>query len=340
MVYGPCGGVRLGGGCEVDPALPCVFVDQPVVRWERPATAGGPFAPVVATSSPIIVTDLHVRPRDRGVIREVVALLAGTCDAVLIGDHGGRRNDFPPSFAAEVVVSAGARPWVTLACRDRNRVALAAECAALADVGVVGVHCVTGDWQGLSGDIGERRVFDLDALRLTALAVEHGLAVSVAANPVSPPVGLRPARLAAKAAAGAGTCFINHCGGPAPVARFVAAARRAGADLAYIPCVPVVSDPASVASLARLPGLVLDTAVVEEVARAGWTTEAGVAAAAAEAGRMLEIPGVVGVNLSGAASSRSEAASAMMMADVGRLIRDRVTGPASPAPAVPTGPCR
>jgi methylenetetrahydrofolate reductase (NADPH) len=273
----------------------------------------------------VVVTDLHVRPRDRTSLDQAAATLAGTCDAVLVGDHGGRRNDFPPSYMAARLVALGVRPWVTLSCRDRNRVALAAECAALADLGVAGVHCVTGDWEGLAGGVGESRVFDLDALRLVALAVEHGLPVSVAAAPASPPVDLRPRRLAEKAAAGATTCFVNHCGGPEAVARFVGQALDAGAGMAYLPCVPVVSDRRSRVALARLPGLVLDREVIDAVERNGSAPEAGIAAAAVEAARMMAIPGVVGVNLSGAASTRSEHDSAVMMADLGRRIQASTT---------------
>jgi 5,10-methylenetetrahydrofolate reductase len=206
---------------------------------------------------------------------------------------------------------------VTLACRDRNRAALAAECAALADLGVAGVHCVTGDWQ----HTGEAQVFDLDALRLVDLAAGFGLAVSVAATPGAPPLEDRLRRLADKATAGAGTCFVNHCGGPMAVAAFVERARAAGADLSYLPCVPVISDPGSAAALAVLPGLVLDDSVTERVAAAGGSPEAGVRAAADEAALMLAIPGVDGVNLSGAASMRSVEESAAMMATLGRLIK-------------------
>jgi 5,10-methylenetetrahydrofolate reductase len=321
MVYGPCGGVGAAGTCEVDASQPCPFVEAPLVAWHgavpdpRPAAEG-------RAERPLVVTDLHVRPRDMASLRTVAGTLAGTCDAVLVGDHGGRRNDFPPSFMAAVLMDLGLRAWVTLSCRDRNRVALAAECAALADLGVAGVHCVTGDWQGLAGDSGEAKVFDLDALRLVALAVEAGLTVSVAAAPAAPPTGLRPHRLAEKARAGATVCFVNHCGGTGAVGHFVAAGREAGADLAYLPCVPVISDPASAAGLARLPGLVLDAGVVRHVSDAGHDPAVGVATAAQEAARMLDIPGVAGVNLSGSASSRSELESAEMMAALGRLVAE------------------
>ncbi|HET9691608.1 MAG TPA: hypothetical protein VFP61_10675 [Acidimicrobiales bacterium] len=248
----------------------------------------------------------------------VARRLAGTCDAVLVGDHGGVRNDFPPSFMAAALLDRGVAPWVTLACRDRNRVALAAELAALAALGVPGVHCVTGDWQGSGGPVGEARVFDLDALRLVGAARAAGLAVSVAASPAAPPAGLRARRLAAKVAAGASAVFVNHCGGPGPVARFVAAARGEGADATFVACVPVTADARALADLARLPGVALDPVAAEEAA-----APAGADLAAVAAVRMLEVEGVDGVNLSGWAAA-DVATSATVMAGVGtRLLAHR-----------------
>ena len=331
MVFGPCGGVRPEGACEVPDAGPCVFVADPVLTWpgvDRPGgdRAAGRYRP---SGRPWVVTDLHARPYDAESLRAVTSALAGTCDTVLVGDHGARRPDFPPVIAAELLVGMGVRPWVTLSCRDRTRAELEGACAALVDFGVAGVHCVTGDWVTGAGTAGAGRAgpaFELDSLRLVELAAGHGLQVSVAATPGAPPTWARPPRMAAKAAAGARVCFVNHCGGPAAVARFVAAAREAGADMDYVPCVPVISDAASAAVLAALPGLVLDARVVGDVRAGGAGPEAGVAAAAAEAKAMLAIPGVTGVNLSGAASTRSEVASAAMMAELGRRVKQTSRG--------------
>ena len=165
-------------------------------------------------------------------------------------------------FAAEVI-GAGGRVWTTLACRDRNRVVLEQELAGLAAVGVDGVLCVTGDGRGVSVRPGVTQVFDLDGVRLTALAAGMGLAVAVPESPEAPPVTVRPARVAEKQRAGAQVCVLNHVSSPEQVAAFVVAARAAGVTLPFIAGVAVYTDERSARVLQRFPGLHLDDAVVE-----------------------------------------------------------------------------
>ena len=128
MVYGPCGGVRENGDCELGDRR-CPFVDRALIRWDGPHAESNDWRPF-GTDGTGIVIDLRVRPFDVGSIDEVTRRLAGSCDAVLIGEHHAR-PDFPPTFIAAAVNEAGGRPWVTLTCRDRNRVVLEAEIEAL-----------------------------------------------------------------------------------------------------------------------------------------------------------------------------------------------------------------
>jgi 5,10-methylenetetrahydrofolate reductase len=303
MVYGPCGGVRDDGRCELD-EHPCVFLDEPLVPWPGPPVE--PTTPSTlldrARSGPVVLADLSVVPFDPLSVRRVVGALAPVADALLVGEHANR-PDFPPTMFAAEVIGAGGRVWTTLACRDRNRVVLEQELAGLAAVGVDGVLCVTGDGRGASVRPGVTQVFDLDGLRLTALAAGMGLSVAVPESPEAPPVPLRPARVAEKQRAGAQVCVLNHVSSPARLADFVAAARAAGATLPFVAGVAVYTDEPSARVLQRFPGLHLDGAAVERVLAARDPRAAGIAAAVAEARALLAIPGVIGVNLSGSASS-------------------------------------
>jgi 5,10-methylenetetrahydrofolate reductase len=273
-----------------------------------------------AERGPVVLADLSVVPFDPSSVRRVVEVLAPVSDGLLVGEHANR-PDFPPTMFAAEVIGAGGRVWTTLACRDRNRVVLEQELAGLAAVGVDGVLCVTGDGRGASVRPGVTQVFDLDGVRLAALAAGMGLPVAVPESPEAPPVDLRPARVAEKQRAGAQVCVLNHVSSPARVAAFVAAAREAGATLPFVAGVAVYTDEPSARVLQRFPGLHLDGAVVERVLATADPRVAGIAAAVAEARALLAIPGVVGVNLSGSASSRGVDDGAAVKAEIAVQLR-------------------
>ena len=328
MVFGPCGGVRDDERCEVAEHR-CVFVDGPPVAWPAdplPAPAPRPGSLLdAARTRPVVLTDLSVVPYDPDSLRRVVGVVGPVSDGLLVGEHANR-PDFPPAVVAAEVHAAGGRLWTTLACRDRNRVVLEQEVAGLAALGVDGVLCVTGDARGPGVRPGATQVFDLDGPRLTALATAAGLVVAVPESPAAPPVDLRPARVAQKQRAGAQLCVLNHVRTPAQVARFVAAARAAGATLPFVAAVAVYTDERSARVLQRFPGLHLDDAVVEEVLAAPDVRAAGIAAAVAEARALLAVDGVAGVNLSGLASADGEDEGARIKAEVAARIKEEPGG--------------
>jgi hypothetical protein len=323
MVFGPCGGVRDDGRCELD-EHPCVFLDEPVVRWPDPPVRPATQSVLLdrAAGGPVVLVDLSVIPFDPDSVRRVVDVLAPVSSGLLVGEHANR-PDFPPTMFAAEVMGAGGRVWTTLACRDRNRVVLEQELAGLAAVGVDGVLCVTGDGRGASVRPGVTQVFDLDGIRLTALAAGMGLSVAVPESPEAPPVDLRPARVVEKQRAGAQVCVLNHVSSPARVAAFVAAARAAGATLPFVAGVAVYTDEPSARVLQRFPGLHLDGAVVERVLAARDPRRAGIEESVAEARALLAIPGVVGVNLSGTGSSGGVDDGARVKAEVAGQLRGK-----------------
>ena len=323
MVFGPCGGVRDDGRCELADH-PCPFLTEPAPGWSTPVVRPAPRPGGLlarAEHGPVVLTDLTAAPGDLASVRSVVAVLAGVSDGLLTAEHQDQ-PDLPPTLVAAEVVAAGGRPWVTLACRDRNQLVLEQELAGLAAVGVDGVLCVTGDGRGPGVRQGVTQVFDLDGPRLTALAARAGLSAAVPESPQTPPTAGRPARVALKQQAGAALCVLNHVSGPAEVAAFVGAARAAGATLPFLASVAVYSDEPSARTLQRFPGLHLDGTAVERVLAAPDPVEAGIAAAVAEARALLAVPGVVGVNLSGRAADRGGLDGARVKAEVARRIRE------------------
>jgi 5,10-methylenetetrahydrofolate reductase len=217
--------------------------------------------------------------------------------------------------------SAGVEPWITLACRDRNRIVLEQELRGLRSLDVAAVLCVTGDGRGYDVRPEVTQVFDLDGPRLAALAAGLGVPVAVPETPTAPPRAARPARLVEKQRAGASVAVLNHVRSASGVAEFVAAARAAGLVIPVIASVAVFTDATSAAVLQALPGPDVDPAVISAVLDSDDPVAAGVAAAVAEATALLAIDGVQGVNLSGSASAAGHMFAAEIKAEIAAAIR-------------------
>ena len=331
MEHGPCGGVAQDGACEVDPD-PCVFLDRPTARWAGPpptAIAADPATVAdretgglraLLARRQVVVADLAALPLDAASLAAGAGVVRGAVDAVLLGDSPRSRVQLPPAYRAMLVQQAGVPAWSGLTSRDRNRVALEGELAALAHVGVAGVHCVTGDHPLTGSRPDAAPVFDLDSTQVAALAARAGLLVSVAESPSSPPVGRRAARLREKERAGAQLCFVNHAGGVEPVHRFIDEARGLGVGVGFVPCVPVVVDRDSADLLRSFTSLVLPDGFLTRILGARDPAAEGVAAALELAQGMLGLEGVVGVNLSGGSGPGSEQHYNEAFAELGRAL--------------------
>jgi 5,10-methylenetetrahydrofolate reductase len=330
MEYGPCGGVTAVGECEVAPR-PCVFLDRPTVRWSAPpgtdegGTTGGHSAGAdrmraLIARRPIVVADFPARALDAGSLAECAGTLAGHVDAVLAGDSGAARVQFPPSYRAHLIQAAGVAVWAGLNCRDRNRVALEGEVAALAHVAVAGVHCVTGDHPSTGSRPDAAPVFDLDSTRAARTARAAGHLVSVAEAPATVPTARRPARLLEKMRAGAEVCFVNHAGGPGPVGEFIDRAGDLGVRMGFVPCVPVVVDHESARLLVSFTGLVLPAGYLERILAARDPRAEGIAAAAELGQAFLARDEVIGVDLSGGPGPGRERWFAEALAEIGRAL--------------------
>jgi 5,10-methylenetetrahydrofolate reductase len=327
MTYGPCGGVTLTGACEVSPA-PCVFLDRPTVHWQSPAqtqaktqaqasgSVGSDRMRALLATRPIVVADFPARALDADSLAACARVLAGRVDAVLAGDAGNARVQFPPSYRAHLIQAAGVAVWSGFTCRDRNRVAMAGELAALAHIGVAAVHCVTGDHTLIGHRPDARPVFDLDSTQATDLARSAGLLVSVGEAPATPPVGRRPERLLEKMRAGAEICFVNHAGGAGPVGEFIRKAKDLGVTMGFVPCIPIVVDHESALLLRSFTSLVLPEGYLDGILAAADPLAAGVRAATELAHAFLALDSVVGVNLSGGPGLGGELGFAEALATV------------------------
>jgi 5,10-methylenetetrahydrofolate reductase len=314
MVYGPCGGVREDGSCEMRTG-PCSFPEP--VRREVP------IAGVRIQRVPRVLTDFSAPPFDPEALVRISEILLSSCDAVLVGEHQNR-PDFPPTLLARMLLDSGARPWITLACRDRNRIVLEQELRGLRHVGIDTVLCVTGDGRAYDVRTDVTPVFDLDGPRLAELATGIGLSAAVPESPLAPPVALRARRLVEKQRSGAVVAVLNHVARPADIADFMSTARAAGLDIPVLAAVAAYTDEFSAAALQGLPGLELDLESVGRVLAAPDPIAAGIEIAVEEALSLLAIDGIVGVNVSGAASERGWEYAAQVKAEIGARVLGEV----------------
>ena len=104
----------------------------------------------------------------------------------------------------------------------------------------------------------------------------------------------------------------------------MSAAREQGVTMPVIAGVAVYTDERSAQVLAAFPGLHLDHSQITRVLAADDSVEAGIETAVDEAVALLDIPGVVGVNLSGLASAAGEVPAAKVKAEIGRRLRERL----------------
>lgn len=297
----------------------CSFVDAPLRRWPgEPRTSRGETRPA-PPPRPLVVCD--VRPRDStpSAVDEIIELYGAWVDVALVGDHH-ETVDLPGSFVAGALTQAGMRTWSTLSCRDRNRVALESELAALRALGVDTVHCVTGDLRAPHVRPGSRSVFDLDALRLVALATEMGLRTSVAESPAAPPQHQRAVRALDKHVAGASVCFVNLTADDELVATFSAQLHRQAPQLQLVVCVPVFTDLDGAQRLRSLPGVQLPEHDLRAVLSATDPVAAGIERSVHAARAALSMPGVVGVNLSGPASTAGAQRRAAVLREISEAL--------------------
>jgi 5,10-methylenetetrahydrofolate reductase len=271
-------------------------------------------------AAPLILTDFSCAPFDAEDVAATAATLAPSCDAVLVGEHQNR-PDFPPTLMGQLLLAQGLDPWITLSCRDRNRVVLEQELRGLRYVGATTVFCVTGDGRGYDVRPDVTQTFDLDGPRLVELAASLGMVAAVPETPTAPPVHVRAARLVEKQRAGASLAVLNHVSSVPALSAFMADARAAGLRIPVLAAVAVFTDMVSAAVLQGLPGLELEPALVDEVVNAADPIEAGIDVAVAEARELLAVNGIDGVNLSGLASASGTRRGAEIKAEVGSRIR-------------------
>ena len=309
MVFGPCGGVTPDGGCEVD-GRPCPFVDRVVT--EPPA--GSDHRPRPTRLGKIVV-DLRLPPDD-ATLAEVARIYRDVGAAVLIGEHIDDPDDHIPHHHAQRLGQHGLEGVVTVTGRTRTARQHLDEIERLVSAGAVAVHCVTGDHPAARFGPGATADFTLDGTQLASLAREAGAHVSVAESPSAPPLDARPGRVRTKQLAGADMAFLNHGGSAADLIGFADACRAAGAELALVAPVPVITDAGSAQALAQFPGLVLPGGLIQEVLSSPDPERTGIELAIGFGRELLASGRFAAVNLSGSGTAHGPVERALIMREI------------------------
>ena len=229
-VFDPCGGIRP----HLNPRWTADAVPAPTVRGRLCRVRHRASMPIrratFATSSvldgqagrPAVRDDLSLPPYNAGAVAEIAAVLAGSCDAMLIVIIRTSRTSPLLSWPACWALAGG--------CMDRSHLPRPQPCGPRA--GAV-QPAARGRRRRLlchrrregAREAHGPRFFDLHGTRLAALASEHSSTVAVPGTPAAAPTALRPARLVENERAGAHVAVLNHVRTAEEVSDFVRRSR-------------------------------------------------------------------------------------------------------------------
>ena len=264
------------------------------------------------------VTAEVVPPRaaDPQAVRTQARALAGYADAANVTDSPTSSAHMSSVAGSALVAAEGVEPVVQLACRDRNRIALAGDLLGAWAVGARNVLCLTGDPVVGGDDPAAAEVHDLHVLDLVRLAVrlrEEGRTLSGAEVHPAPRffVGVADVplatdydvgRLEAKADAGADFVQTQIVYDLDAVAAWAELLRERGLFERLFVLVGI-APPRSAASLRfmreRLPGVVVPDELVRRLEEAPDPAEEGVGVAVDAVKRLRDLQGVAGVHVMG-----------------------------------------
>ena len=163
--------------------------------------------------------------------------LKGRADAVNVTDGAGARVAMSSLAASALLVQAGIEPVLQMTCRDRNRIAIAADLIGASALGIRNLLALTGDDPKSGDEPDAKPVFDLASRHIIelarvlsgegktasgrALAVRADLFVGAADAPFDPPADWRPDGLLDKIDAGVRFVQTQFCFEPAVLGRYL-----------------------------------------------------------------------------------------------------------------------
>jgi methylenetetrahydrofolate reductase (NADPH) len=192
---------------------------------------------------------------------------------------------------------------LSLATRDRNRIALESDALGASALGIGAILCLSGNHQSLGTCPEAAGVSDIDSIQLEQIIkglAMSGVAIGAVAHPHQQPIELNLLRLKKKIAAGADFLLTQPVFDFGAFSRWMDAVRTAGLDqrAAIIASVMPLTSTAQAESLRgrKIYGP-LDEAVVARMAGAPDAAREGLAMASDIAAQLKTVPGVRGIHI-------------------------------------------
>ncbi len=268
-------------------------------------------------SGKLAVTAELLPPHGAGAaaVRKLAAGLPARIDAVVVADNPDAIHGSALACAA-LLAAEGRESVLSLATRDRNRIALESDALGAAALGVRGVLCLSGDHPTLGACPEAAGVHDVDSIQLTqalrrmvsegagfgqgAIDPRPELVIGAVAHPYQRPLELNLLRLRKKLAAGADFVLTQAVFDLPGFAEWMDAVRAAGLEkrAAIVASVlPLTSvERARMLAERRTYGPV-GADVIERVRKAADPVREGIAMAAEAAARLAAIPGIRGIHV-------------------------------------------
>jgi methylenetetrahydrofolate reductase (NADPH) len=247
-------------------------------------------------------------------IRRQLAPMARWLDAVNATDNTAAHAHASPLAVAIGLIECGMEPVMQLVCRDRNRLSLESEIVGASMHGIENISCLTGDDVTAGDEPEARRVFDLDAPQLLAVASTLAggrylsgralepapkLFLGAVENPGAPPYEYRVERALKKAGAGARFLQLQIGFEPERLERFMAEAVACGLHehVALIPSITILRSARALRFIEeKVPGIAVPSVVIERVEASDDQHEACFELACEQASHALALPGVAGLH--------------------------------------------
>ncbi len=242
--------------------------------------------------------------------------LKGKVTAVNVTDGAGARVTMSSLAASALLARNGIEPVMQMTCRDRNRIAIAADLIGAAALGIENVLVLTGDNPGTGDEPDAKGVFDIEANEIIALAkrmneegtigsgreLSHRPAFNIGGvdAPFDPPPEWRPDKLAARADAGMRFIQTQFCYEPDITERYVSRLREHGIlDRAalIIGVGPIASVRSARWMNENLFGVSVPQAVIQRIEGASDAAEEGHRICVELIEIYKKIPGVSGVHI-------------------------------------------